>query len=128
MSEPAEQLPRSNGSTVPKGLTPWRPGQSGNPTGWNAINAMRAQILKRTKNGEEIIAVIHDIMQTAENDAVRLKAAEMLLDRCYGKPKELPDGNAAPSILNIASLPADKLEMLISLLREASGKSPSSSP
>src|SRR3990167_7578106 len=120
MSEPAESNPAKDRRNGFGNLIPIKPGEVRNPNGFNQIHTMMRKVRERTKNGEEILDVIYSIMKESNSEVVRLKAAEMLRDWGFGKPKEIKDTGEAPSILNIANLSPEKFDILIALLKEAS--------
>lgn len=68
-------------------LTPFKPGQSGNlngrPKKIPEIDVLLADVLSE---GEEAKEIIKALLQKAKKGDVR--AAEVLLDRMYGKPKQ----------------------------------------
>ena len=74
----------------------FKKGQTGNPNGrpkkLPELNKIMADILGDEKNG---LTTAERILKAIEAKALRgdIKAAEMLLDRGYGKPKQTPDTN-----------------------------------
>jgi hypothetical protein len=74
-------------------LTPWRKGQSGNPKGRPPLPDIRealAEILAEPVEGTlSLYAVLRALRDRAIAGDVR--AAEVLLDRCYGKPTQRTD-------------------------------------
>ena len=81
-----------------KGLKPFKKGQSGNPKGRPkkipAIDALLADVLGKERGGKtEAEAILTALAMRARSGDVR--AAEVLLDRAYGKPKQsIEHGNA----------------------------------
>ena len=65
-------------------LTPWKPGQSGNPSGKpkDTIGPLAR------KHGPEAIRLLLDIMRNARDQGHRIKAAQIILERGFGKPRE----------------------------------------
>ena len=71
---------------------PWVKGQSGNPGGkkMGPINAARELIGSMTRDGAELFEILIGIARGGEKDADRVKAADILLERLYGKaPQQL---------------------------------------
>lgn len=62
----------------------WKKGQSGNPLGRPKF-CNEARDLAR-KHAAEAIATLVEVMQAGESHAVRISAANSLLDRGYGRP------------------------------------------
>ena len=69
-------------------LKPFKPGQSGNPNGrpkkLPEIDELLSEVLG--DNGEEATAILKALIAKAKKGDVR--AAEVLLDRAYGKAKQ----------------------------------------
>lgn len=68
---------------------PWEKGQSGNVSGRPKLNPELKQKLKQL--GEESLSVIESLMRSAEDASIRLKAAQYLSDRAFGKPHQAVD-------------------------------------
>lgn len=77
----------------PANLRPWRKGQSGNPKGRPPLPDIRealAEVLAEPVAGTpSLYAVLRALRDRAIAGDVR--AAEVLLDRCYGKPTQRTD-------------------------------------
>lgn len=75
----------------PPDHTKWKPGESGNPNGRPRklpdLDRLMEQILGEEKDG---ITAVEAILKTLRQKAARgdTKAANLLLDRGYGKPKQ----------------------------------------
>lgn len=71
---------------VPEGQK-WKPGQSGNPGGFPKL---AAEVLKLARQcSPDAIAALHSICTDRKQPAAaRVTAANVLLDRAWGKPKE----------------------------------------
>lgn len=83
-----ETVPASTGISVnPRyaGLKPFKPGQSGNPAGRPKKSV---QVMKTAE--DHIDAAINVLVQALKDDSVknRIAAANALLDRGLGKPKQ----------------------------------------
>ncbi len=76
---------------IPPEHTKWKPGQSGNPNGRPKklpdLDKLMAEVLGPNKNGRDGMEVIIEAMlkKAAKGD---VKAAELLLNRGYGKAKQ----------------------------------------
>lgn len=105
---PKKQNPKSLANLQP----PWKPGQSGNPKGMakgtKTIVTVLREILEKEGRFEDSLsehrekktmtvrnAIAHQIIATALKDPGalskhnQLKAADMILDRVHGKPKQV---------------------------------------
>jgi hypothetical protein len=78
----------------------WKKGESGNPNGrprkLPELSKLMADILGDEKNG---LTTAERILKAIEAKALKgdIKAAEMLLDRGYGKPKQTQETNITSS-------------------------------
>jgi len=65
----------------------FKPGQTGNPLGYNGQMRMRNKQIEELarEHAAEAVAALVDLMRTGSDSAKRA-AAEALLDRAYGKP------------------------------------------
>jgi hypothetical protein len=64
----------------------WKPGQSGNAGGFNPDIAAVRRLAR--ENSIEAMQQILTLMRTAKDERVRLVAADKVLERAFGKPKE----------------------------------------
>tara|TARA_R110000851_G_scaffold313710_1_gene475417 strand:+ start:328 stop:660 length:333 start_codon:yes stop_codon:yes gene_type:complete len=92
---------------IPKGAKPFKKGQSGNPKGapkkLPEINQLLADVLGEEKDGIEAAkAILMALRAKATKGDVR--AAELLLDRAYGKSKQHVDHTTKGESINIISL------------------------
>lgn len=75
---------------IPKGAIPFKKGESGNPKGRPKLPDLRqvmAEILGEEKDGKTaLMAIVAKLRQLAANG--NIKAAEVLLARGFGLPKE----------------------------------------
>lgn len=81
-------------ATNPQNLKPYKKGQSGNPKGRPKkipeLDKLLAEVLGEKKDGIEAAqAILMALRAKATKGDVR--AAEVLLDRAYGKPKQQTD-------------------------------------
>lgn len=96
-------MAKNSGKTVGKGnLKPFKPGQSGNlkgrPKKLPAIDALLADVLGE-ENGESTAKdIIKSMVIMAKRGDVR--AAELILNRAYGKPKD-NEGKPTEMIINV---------------------------
>lgn len=83
-------MPFKPGET-PKGAKPFEPGQSGNPSGrprkLPKIDDLLAEVLGDDENSGEAKAILEALVKRAKLKGGD-KAAEILLDRAFGKPKQ----------------------------------------
>jgi len=83
-------------------LTPFKPGQSGNPKGRPKLPDLKqvmADILGEEKDGKSALeAIVAKLRQLAAQG--NIKAAEVLLSRGYGLPKQHIDHTTAGESLN----------------------------
>jgi hypothetical protein len=87
---------------------PFQPGQSGNPGGRpKGEAALKAAAREFTEQSLGVMAA----SLTDEDPRIRLKAAELLLDRAWGKPSQSIDatvrGNLAELLSTIGSARSD---------------------
>jgi hypothetical protein len=83
----------------------WQPGQSGNPKGRPSIKG-EVETLARTYT-VEAIETLADLMRNAAFDNVRMAAANALLNRGWGLPRQAIDGSLA-----IAPAPPKPIERM----------------
>lgn len=97
---------------IPKGAKPFKKGQSGNPKGrppkLPALDKLLDEVLGEEKDGIEAAkAILMSLRSQATKGNVR--AAEVLLDRAYGKAKQTVDlGVSVTGIKQIVIEPASK--------------------
>lgn len=77
----------------------FKKGQSGNPAGRAKPSAEELDLraAARLKAPEALITIIQ-LMTESQNDAVKLKAAEIVLDRGYGKATQTVEMNVKRSV------------------------------
>jgi len=102
-----------NGGSLKSGGT--NPG-AGRPRKLPAINDLIADVLSEEKDGLTAAeAILKKLRQMAASG--NLKAAEMLLDRAYGKPKQVTDITSdGQSISPLSTLPAEKQAEVLRIL------------
>lgn len=89
---------------TPEGAKPFKSGQSGNPNGrprkLPSIDKMLSDILGSEEDTDsEAHAVLRALLLKAKKGDT--KAAEILLDRAYGKAKQVVDNNIKVTEFNI---------------------------
>lgn len=113
----AEMREGRNGGKLKTGGTT----NGGRPKKLPELNALIADILADEKDGMSAAEVIlKKLRQMAA--AGNLKAAEMLLDRAYGKPKQTADITSGGESLAgnpYANLPIEKKAEILRILNEA---------
>ncbi|MGA3007609.1 MAG: DUF5681 domain-containing protein [Opitutaceae bacterium] len=81
----------------------FQPGQSGNPGGRPKSDFALGELAR--KHTRMALACIVSIMQDADASPVaRVRAAEAILDRGYGKPGQSLDVNASPLVPDVAAV------------------------
>lgn len=81
-SERAAKKPRGPGK-------PFQKGRSGNPGGRAKKTPEELDLIAACKEKTpRALSVIADIMENGENERNRLAAAQAIIERAYGKPKE----------------------------------------
>jgi Family of unknown function (DUF5681) len=83
----------------------WQPGQSGNPKGRPSIKG-EVETLARTYT-VEALETLADLMRNGVSDNVRMAAANALLNRGWGLPRQAIDGSLA-----IAPAPSKPIERM----------------
>src|SRR5262245_12383711 len=73
-----------------RNLKPWQPGCSGNPGG-RPQASLEVRGLAREHTAEALHTIV-EIMRHSRSDAVRLAAAEAILDRGWGRPAQAITG------------------------------------
>lgn len=125
-------------------LRPWKPGESGNPRGAGVHTLkLAAQVRQISDGGREMIELLFSVMRGEPlpmagrtpkgrrhgpplypSPELRVRCAEILLDRAYGKAKELielvgEDAEAAQQqrLTSMAALTQEEREQLRALLQ-----------
>jgi hypothetical protein len=83
----------------------WQPGQSGNPKGRPSIKG-EVEMLARTYT-VEALETLADLMRNGVSDNARMAAANALLNRGWGLPRQAIDGSLA-----IAPAPPKPIERM----------------
>lgn len=98
---------------------PWKPGQSGNPSGRPAGTIGLARYIRdNTLDGRELadflIAVMRGEKGRFSKMSDQMKACELLMDRAFGKLNGLPveEGQQIKPVLDLDKLTTQELEFL----------------
>lgn len=78
---------------TPKGAKPWKKGQSGNPAGRQKLPDIKEALARALGGTEEGLTYLDTILRALRNkaEAGDVRAAEVLLDRAFGKPTQPTD-------------------------------------
>lgn len=80
----------------------FKPGQSGNPGGRPKRTEQELDLVAACKDRTPAaLAVIESIMMEGENERNKLAAAQAIIERAYGKPKEVVEANVTGRIETI---------------------------
>ena len=117
-------------------LSPWKPGQSGNPSGRpKGTRDLAGYVLESTDGGQELVDVLVSIARgfmpnvavqkgsrPRKDQQVRpadqLKAIEMLLDRGFGRSPQQPDIAHSVSDRPLEHLSDETLRLLVENARQ----------
>jgi hypothetical protein len=114
--------------TLPEGMKPWQPGQSGNAAGAQAPAVRLARkVREMTNDGELILELLFDISFDADAPRRdRLEAAKMLLERGFGRALEtqLQVHTQATDTAAIGALAESELTRLADLLATRGPQAP----
>jgi hypothetical protein len=131
MSEPTPTVNRTSAGRWAKGHSPnpagqFKPGQSGNPAGrTNAFEQVRT--LARQHSPEAFKALV-ELMRLTEEPAVRLRAAEQILDRAFGRPAQAVELFGAIAHADVSTLSDAELRAHVIHLREQLPPEPPDAP
>ena len=122
-------------------LSPWQPGQSGNPSGRpKGTRDLAGYVLETTDGGKELVDALVSIARgTMPNVATQegtrprkdqqvrpadqLKAIEMLLDRGFGKSPQQLDIAHSVTDRPLENLSDETLRLLVEIARQLKGGS-----
>ena len=104
----ANESDSDSGITAPsmsartRGLRPWRPGQSGNPSGRprQARGLREALRARYGVDGRKLIARLDELSQS-KNERVALHAVELTLAYLVGRPSQSHESSGEPTLLEI---------------------------
>ena len=121
----------TTGNNSNNNLSPWKPGQSGNPSGRpKGTRVLAGYVLETTDGGKELVYALVSIARgvmpnvpvqegsgSRKDQQVRpadqLKAIEMLLDRGFGRSPQQLDIAHSVSDRPFANLPDEMLMLLL---------------
>lgn len=99
---------------MPRGR-PFKPGQSGNPSGRPKDVGHVREIAR--KHTEAAISALVEIVANGKPDRARVAAAEAILDRGYGRPTQPIEGGDQPirfhDLSKLSRKELDQLEKLV---------------
>lgn len=95
----------------------WQPGQSGNPGGRTKLEAEVRKCAQQ--RSERAIERCGEILESKDERAA-LVAAQTILDRAWGKPKEAKDSDGRPA-LDLSKLDPAELRVLGAMLGKLLG-------
>lgn len=100
---------------------PFRPGQSGNPSGRpKGTQGLAAEIRARTGDGRELIDFAMRVFRDSEEDiATRWQALQWLADRGWGKAMQIIELVTPAPTLDLSQLSDAQLEQLQRLIEVA---------
>lgn len=113
------EIPGGRGGT----LRPWQPGQSGNPEGMNKARREAYRLAKQAAP-EAMAVLIERMADPAEDSRVRTVAANAVLDRALGKPKETPpedDDKQDVDLLHLSNAEVAELHAALETVRRLTG-------
>ena len=103
-----------NRNGTAKNLNPFKPGETGNPNGRPKKLPGLDQLLAEILDEAEVKAILNSIIKKAK--AGDLRAAELILDRCYGKvkqPIEVDEDTRPSAFIDYTQLPEDVLKLVL---------------
>jgi hypothetical protein len=131
MSEPTPPAGRTTAGRWAKGhsanpATRFKPGASGNPTG-STPAFERVRTLAR-EHSPEAFKTLVELMRLTDEPIVRLRAAEQILDRAFGRPAQAVELLGAIAHVDVTALSDAELRAHVIHLREQLQPSPPDAP
>lgn len=102
---PAHAMPVASGGY----LLPWQPGKSGNPTG-RSRRFHEVTMLAQEKSVQAIEKL--SVLMDCGDERVEIMAANAILDRAFGKPKEVKQDDSAQQRPDLSKLSPESLAAL----------------
>lgn len=92
------------------------PGQSGNPNGRPKMPEELREAFRA--NAPKALDTLIDVMENGDRNSDRVRAAEIILDRAYGKPLQSVDvdGGIVTTEVDTSKLPKEAQESLLTAL------------
>lgn len=116
----AKQVPARNGGTLTRPDKGETMNPNGRPKKLPALDVLIAEVMGEEKDGiTAAMAILKKVRQQAASG--NIKAAEMLLDRAYGKPKQMADITTNGESLNsdlLSKLPIEKKAEILRILNQ----------
>ena len=96
---------------------PWRPGQSGNPTGIGTAGGYLETMQLARAAGPKAIAKLIERLDS-QDERISVVAATAILERAYGRPREMDMKDAqGPAIIDLSKLSPHELEVLMKIAK-----------
>lgn len=91
-----------------------RPGAGRRKGSQNKVNAERRETVSEMARGyaHDAMVSLHEIALNGESEAARVSAANAILDRAYGKPKQAMDHTSSDGSMSPQSVQSVALEAL----------------
>jgi hypothetical protein len=105
---------------------PLKPGVSGNPS--RRANAFEQVRTLAREHSPEAFKTLVELMRLADEPLVRLRAAEQILDRAFGRPAQAVELLGAIAHVDVTALSDAELRAHVSHLREQLQPGPSDAP
>lgn len=122
---------QSSSTRVPPQLTPWKPGQSGNPRGRRPLVETFAELVRKlgSEEGKQdgrryIDQLVYVATQPHRDTKARIQALTILIERGWGKAPQDLNINAQVATLDAASLARlsdAELQLAAALARKMAG-------
>ena len=96
---------------------PWKPGQSGNPSGYSGLYGETVRLAREAS--PTAIRRMIELTQSAD-ERVATVAINSILDRAWGKPREAkPEEEQARPIIDTSRLTEEQRQALLAVFRSA---------
>jgi hypothetical protein len=96
---------------------PWPRGQSGNPSGYGTIAEYHRTVALARQHSTEAVRTLINLMGS-EDQRIAMLASQAILERAWGRPKEVdPNDAKPPTVIDLSRLTPHELELLMKLAR-----------